>query len=193
MNLLDATDGGALSCPLVLDLDHTLVRGDLFHATLRQAVRTHPLLLLRTLLSVPWIGRAAAKRVLAEAAPPDVEAMPLNQDVLRLAQDAHRDGREVWIATAAEHSLAIRVAARVAFVSGLMASDGSNNLKGKAKATALVAKFPSGFDYVGDSFADLEVWRHATVIYVVEPSPRLVGAIKRLNRPFQILGSPGQT
>ena len=38
-------------------------------------------------------------------------------------------------------------------------SDGDLNLKGVRKLAWLQARFPHGFDYAGDSVADIPIWR----------------------------------
>ncbi len=53
------------------------------------------------------------------------------------------------------------------------ASDGQLNLKGANKAAFLAKHFAqTGFDYVGDSAADVEVWRNARAAYVVGTEAR---------------------
>ncbi len=62
----------------------------------------------------------------------------------------------------------------------MIASDGSCNLKGAAKAQALTQLFPGGFIYAGDSRDDLLVWRRARAIVVVNARKSVAAAARSL-------------
>jgi 4-hydroxybenzoate polyprenyltransferase len=68
----------------------------------------------------------------------------------------------------------------------VIASDGRNNLKGPAKARALVERFPDGFAYAGDSASDLHVWKHAYAIVTVGASAATVRAARALGKPVDL-------
>jgi len=58
---------------------------------------------------------------------------------------------------------------------GIIASDGYTNLAGEVKARRLAETFgDKGFDYVGNSEADLVVWKGSRKAYVVGASPALI-------------------
>jgi len=149
-----------------------------------------------------WLfrGRAALKQQLAMRAEVDVEALPLNHDLIAYAAEQAGKGRQIFIATAADRAIADRVAQRIPFVSGVIASDGRINLKGTAKARALRERFPAGFDYAGDARADLSVWKAARSAVVVEassavatsaPHSRMIRAASAIRRPFSGWSSSG--
>ena len=52
---------------------------------------------------------------------------------------------------------------------------------GKAKAEALAQRFPGGFDYAGDSSADLEVWKRARNAITAVEVPRIRSRPPRLS------------
>ena len=155
--------------PLVLDLDHTLLRTDTLYETFLAFLKQNPFNLFRVFL---WVlqGRPVLKRRLGEGTDLAVDGLPLNQDVVALAEQAYANGRQVVIATAADESVAQKVAARLSMPVEVRASDGVKNLKGQKKAEALVAEFPNGFDYAGDSRADLPVWQAARKAILVGAS-----------------------
>lgn len=169
----------APAIPLVLDLDGTVVRGNLLVETALAFVRKHPLQIFMLLL---WLfrGRAALKQQLAMRAEVDVEALPLNHDLIAYAAEQAGKGRQIFIATAADRAIADKVAQRIPFVSGVIASDGRINLKGTAKARALRERFPAGFDYAGDARADLSVWKAARSAVVVEASSAVATKARRV-------------
>jgi 4-hydroxybenzoate polyprenyltransferase/phosphoserine phosphatase len=143
--------------PLVLDLDGTLIQTDLLAETTLLYLKRAP---WRVFWLLAWLakGKAHLKRRLALAAPPDLLLLPARASVVAFAEAESRL-RPVYLATASDADLAAPMAQRFAFLSGVMGSDGHANLKGAQKAQALKARFPGGFDYVGDSGADLAIWR----------------------------------
>ncbi|MCG6122883.1 MAG: UbiA family prenyltransferase [Microvirga sp.] len=182
--------------PLVLDVDGVVLRTDLLHETAIAFVKANP---FRIFLLLYWLldGKAQLKRRLAQRVVIDVDLLPLNEDLVAFARSAHDQGRMIVLATAAERILAERLARRLGFIDLVIASDGLTNLKGVAKADALVERFPQGFAYVGDSASDLHVWKRAKAIGVVgaargtEAAARALGADVELTIPRGALGLKG--
>lgn len=154
--------------PLVVDLDHTLVRGDIaVEAMVRLARRGLGALI--ALLVVCCKGRAAVKSWLARRAPVDPAALAYDPAVLALIADARAAGRPVILATAAHWRTARRVAAHLGVFDQIIASSARSNRKGLAKLAAIRARLGDApFDYVGDSSADRPIWRAAAIAYTVD-------------------------
>ena len=175
--------------PLVVDVDGTLVRGDLL---VEGAVR---LLAVRPLdaLALPFRavgGRAALKRRVAGAVPLPPETLALNPAVVDEIAAARSAGREVWLASAADE-LAVAPLAEAVGATGFFASDGRTNLAGDAKAAVLVERFgEGGFDYIGNERRDLSVWKHARRAIGVGLSSRLARAVRRLDKDALLLPGP---
>jgi 4-hydroxybenzoate polyprenyltransferase len=75
----------------------------------------------------------------------------------------------------------MRVADYVGGFAAVIASDGSTNLSGSNKATALVQHYGDrGFDYVGNAVVDLKVWKHSHAAIVVEHHSTLSKAAARV-------------
>ncbi|OBS53489.1 prenyltransferase [Methylosinus sp. 3S-1] len=171
-------DAKALACdisvPLVLDLDGTLIATD----TLHEAV----FLLLKREWAQAWRvplwtlqGRAVVKeRLGALMTDEDVSRFPINSDLLAFAEREARLGRKIVLATAADRGVADKVARRFPIISKVIASNGRENLRGRAKAEALGAAYPNGFVYAGDSYPDVHVWRRSCGAVFAGASPRLV-------------------
>ncbi len=172
----------SVSMPLVLDLDGTLIAGDLLYKSFFSILRRNPLIVFSC---VVWLlkGRAALKRQLALRNRIDWERLELHQDVLALARNEKAAGRTIVLATAADAVLAGQLASRLGFIDQLYASDGERNLKGAAKAETLSRLFPNGFIYAGDSKADLAVWARAAGIILVNPRKSVRDAALALGRP----------
>ena len=172
-----------LSMPLVLDLDGTLIAGDLLYKSFFSILRRNPLIVFSC---AAWLlrGRAALKRELALRNRIDWERLALHRDVLDLARQEKAAGRTIVLATAADAVLAGHLAARLGFFDQMFASDGERNLKGSAKAELLSQTFPAGFIYAGDSKADLAVWARAAGIVLVNARQSVRNAARTLGKPM---------
>lgn len=171
-----------VSMPLVLDLDGTLIAGDLLYKSFVSILRRNPFVVFQC---ARWLlrGRAALKRQLALRSRIDWDRLQLHQDVLALAIRERTAGRVIVLATAADAVLAGQLASRLGFIDQVFASDGQRNLKGSEKAAMLRRLFPAGFIYAGDSAADLKVWRHARGIVLVNARQSVADAARGLGRP----------
>jgi phosphoserine phosphatase len=168
--------------PLVLDLDGTLIAGDLLYKSFVAILRRNPFVVFQC---ATWLlrGRAALKRQLALRSRIDWDRLQLHQDVLSLAIREKAVGRRIVLATAADAVLAGQLASRLGFIDQVFASDGQRNLKGSVKAELLRGLFPAGFIYAGDSAADLKVWRYASGIVLVNARSPVADAARALGRP----------
>jgi 4-hydroxybenzoate polyprenyltransferase/phosphoserine phosphatase len=165
--------------PLVVDLDGTLVRTDMLLETLVGALQRAPWLVF----ALPfWLvrGRAAVKRELALRSNVSVEALPYRAEVLDWLRGEQESGRRLVLATAADESIATRIAAHLGLFDEVVASDGRHNMKGNGKRSALVERFGErGFDYAGNEAADVNVWAAARCAFVVSDDPALLAAASR--------------
>jgi phosphoserine phosphatase len=179
----DALFALPVSIPLVLDLDGTLIAGDLLYKSFFSILRRNPLIVFSC---AAWLlrGRAALKRELALRNRIDWERLALHRDVLDLARQEKAAGRTIVLATAADAVLAGQFAARLGFFDQMFASDGERNLKGSAKAELLSQTFPAGFIYAGDSKADLAVWARAAGIVLVNARQSVRNAARTLGKPM---------
>lgn len=154
---------GSRPQPLAVDLDHTLARTD----TLLEALLVLALHRPFALLKVMWAlarGRAAFKAAVTRAAPCEDGHLVYDERILDFIRRRRAAGGEVYLITAADQHVADAVASRLGLFDGALGSDGVHNLKGPAKAAALCARFRQGFAYLGDSCADVAVWRRADEI-----------------------------
>ncbi|MET0240387.1 MAG: UbiA family prenyltransferase [Sphingobium sp.] len=149
---------GPAPLPLVVDLDGTLIRSDLLVETFFHAVGSdwrNSYRLVAPLLK----GKAEFKAAIADAASIDAATLPFEDAVLAYIRQAVADGRPVWLASASHAQHVEAIADHLGLFAGWIASDGATNLAGAAKASRLVEMFgEKGFDYIGNSKADLPVW-----------------------------------
>lgn len=159
--------------PLCVDLDGTLIHSDMLHESALRLLRDSPLAVLR----IPvWLsgGKALLKRQLAHRSGFDPAGLPYNEGLLSWLREQRAAGRRLVLCTASDQTVASAIAEHLDLFDGVMASDGATNLAGHHKAAALVAAFGErGFDYAGNSSADLAVWERARRAIVVNASGRL--------------------
>jgi phosphoserine phosphatase len=156
--------------PLVVDLDGTLIKTDLLWESLVQYLRRNPLGIFPVLFW--WSrGRAFLKRQLADRVKVDPATLPFNEKFLAWLREQKASGRKIVLATASDFQAAKPVADHFGIFDEVLASDGRTNLRGANKLKALVEKFGErGFDYAGNSYVDLAVWRGAHAAIVVNAS-----------------------
>jgi 4-hydroxybenzoate polyprenyltransferase/phosphoserine phosphatase len=157
--------------PLCVDLDRTLVRTDTLHEQLVNALR-NPRLLVR-LPGLLLAGKAAFKAALARDTSLGVDHLPYNDELIEWIRVQRAAGRWIVLATAASEHIAREVASHLGIFDEVIASTAERNLRGAAKADALVQRFgEKNFDYAGDSGSDVDVWRHAHAAILVAASSR---------------------
>ncbi|MDD4915228.1 MAG: UbiA family prenyltransferase [Methylococcales bacterium] len=173
--------------PLVVDLDGTLIRTDMLHESALGVLRDRPLDLLR----IPsWLcqGKAVLKQHLAQRTAFSPISLPYNFELLDWLKQQKSQGRKLVLCTASDLSIAVAIANHLGLFDDVIASDGVINLAGNHKAEELVRRFgAAGFDYAGNSTADLAVWKHARRAIVVNAGAdlaRKAGTLCELERIF---------
>ena len=163
---------------LCVDLDGTLVKSDTLVDSVLALARHRPGELLR----IPgWLGqgKAAFKRNVTAAVDLDVEHLPYNQVLLEYLRAQHRQGRSLYLATAADRGLAERVAAHLGLFAGVLASDGQTNLAGGNKLAAFRQRFGERFCYIGNARPDAELLMACESPMVANPDRALRTRLKR--------------
>jgi 4-hydroxybenzoate polyprenyltransferase/phosphoserine phosphatase len=183
--------------PLVVDLDGTLLKTDSLWESVLAMLVANPMRIFSLLPRLLHNDRAGLKAVCAEYALPWVAFWPFNPEVLREIESTRQAGRKIWLATAAHEKIAEAISARLHCFDGVLATQGNENLKGKAKAEKLCGQFgEKGFDYIGDCPDDLPVWavcREAVIIGSSEALYRRVAKVNPLLRTLILSSSPAPT
>jgi 4-hydroxybenzoate polyprenyltransferase/phosphoserine phosphatase len=157
------------SLPLCVDLDGTLILTDALIEGITATVRDGKIpALLGALLAG---NRAVLKERISEITALDVSLLPYNEELLGFLRKQREAGRRIVLATAADQHIANAIAAHLGIFDEVIASDGATNLKGSAKAEALIARFgKQGFVYAGNDENDLPVWQAARATIIVNAS-----------------------
>lgn len=176
--------------PLCVDLDGTLLRGDVGVETVLALLRRRPLDALRL---PAWLARGLPflKRQVALRTGIDAATLPYDERIIDWLR-AQPSGRRRVLASASDITLVQPIADHLGLFDEVIATDNACNLAGSAKADELVRRFgEKGFDYAGNASADLGVWPHARHAIVVNASRRVArraAAIATVERSFPPTG-----
>ena len=174
-----STSSGA---PLCVDLDGTLIVGDTLRLSLRALLVTKPWVFFYLPFRV-LCGRAVFKESVSRMITLDPRRLPYREPVLSFLKEQKTAGRRLILVTAANHAIAQSVAGHLDLFDGVVASDERRNVKGINKVSAIREYLKGGeFDYIGDSSADLPVFRAARQSILVHPSNKLLAAAARVGR-----------
>lgn len=156
--------------PLVVDMDGTVIRTDIFLLSIARLLRRNPFSIFQMLFW--WTrGRAYLKHQLGRRVKVDAATLPYNEKFVAWLREQKASGRKIILATAADIKMALPVANHLGFFDEVMASEGVTNLRSHNKLKALAARYGErGFDYAGNSVVDLAVWRGARKAIVVNAS-----------------------
>ncbi len=154
---------------LAVDLDGTLIASDLLWESLFQLLRTSPLALF---LLPFWLlkGRAHLKAQIASWVEIDPSTLPYRAEVLTRLREEKAVGRQLILATGSHEKFAQAVSEHLGLFDTVLATDASRNLTSANKRDVLVEEFgDGGFDYAGNSKADVTVFDAARSAIVVAP------------------------
>jgi 4-hydroxybenzoate polyprenyltransferase/phosphoserine phosphatase len=164
---------------LCVDLDGTILNGDLLWESLLVLLGAHPWYIFLLPL---WLvrGKAALKHEIARRAELNVSTLPFREDVIGYLREEKLRGRKLILATGSDEILATAVADYLGLFDFVLGSDGKTNLTGENKNRKIKATLgEKEFDYAGNSPADLPIWEAAQTAILVGPSPRLLKTVQR--------------
>lgn len=184
---------------LIVDLDGTLIAGDLLIEQVLWLTGRRPVALLFLLIS--WLRgptRLRLKSLLAAAANDlPVDRLPYRTAVLARIHAARADGRPVILATASLLTVAERVAAHLQCFDHVIGSD-ERNLRGHQKLLAVRDHLhDAAFEYIGDHVTDRPMWQAAAEATIVSSARRaeqlLPHPMRREAQPVEVVDTPGAT
>lgn len=166
---------------IYVDLDGTLIRSDIVvESGLIAVKRNSKDLILGLLGSIR--KRTGLKKWLADRGRPDVAQLPYRQNIVEVLKKERAAGRRLVLATTTTESLARPIAEHLGLFDDVLASTAEQVLKKHEKLKAIQKHCGgNGFEYIGDSRADLPVFEKARKAHVVSSSPSLIKKVKRAN------------
>jgi len=176
----------AVNIPIVVDLDGTLIRSDLLYESASQFIIQNPFQIFKLPYWLAKKGISYLKGRLAGASQIDVSLLPYNHFLINWLRQEKQSGRKIVLATASDEGLANSVAKHIDLFDEVFGSKDLINLKSNQKRDHLVSLYgENGFDYVGNSFADLPIWKCARLAYLVGNSRSLERELKRTGKLVQ--------
>ena len=152
--------------PLAVDLDGTLCHTDTLFEGVIELLRAQPLQFIKSLGLI--VNRARFKQFVFKHVQLDLAKLAWNQPLINYLRIQRNAGRCICLATAADQSIAQSVADHFGLFDTVIASSGSKNIKGSAKARELYSLFGKrDFVYAGDALADISVWQCSAAAIVV--------------------------
>ena len=169
--------------PIVVDLDDTLARTDFFFESLLIFIKKNPINFFRALAWLLQKDRAYLKARIAQSVDIDVTTIPFNKPLISWLETKKQLGHQLILATATHRKYADAVANQLGLFDRVLATEDDLNLKGTNKEKKLIELFGlKGFIYVGDSKADLLVWRSAESAVLVGGTQHIKGELKKVTR-----------
>jgi hypothetical protein len=183
------------STVLAVDLDGTLLCGDLSRLSLLALLRRNPLYLLVLPLWL-WRGKAVLKNQIARRVSIDPAGLDYHPDILVYIRERRAGGCKTVLATGSDHLLVDPIAGYLGCFDEIVASDGVHNRTGSRKRAFLVEQYgAAGYDYIGNSRVDIPVWRDAGQVLVASGSRRFSEYISEqfvVERMFLHYKEPGE-
>lgn len=174
---------------IAVDLDGTLMHGDSFLLACQAAAARHIFQFIYKIFT----GLASLKwwmypMLMNEHSLSEIE---WNQPLIQWLDEKQKEGADIILVSAAPEYFLEEIKKRVGqgkLFSAVIGSTPSENRRGAAKAAVLVQRFGAkGFDYVGNSQADVPVWQVARVAYNVNPSKGLVHSARAADVKLQLI------
>ena len=101
-------DSNHLKLPLIVDLDGTFLRVDTLYELIAAGLFAKPIRTITAVLALKN-GNAAFKGRLSEIVLPDVDLLPVRDELLAYLDQQAAAGREIHLATAADQRIALGI------------------------------------------------------------------------------------
>jgi len=169
-----------INIPLCVDLDGTLIATDCLSESLMDILRKN----IFYIFLIPfWLlkGKSGFKENIVERVIPMPEALPYNEDIIEYLKLQKETGRKLILITASHQRIAVRIGEYLNLFDEVIGSDIDRRTKGKSKQKYLVDRFrEKGYDYAGDSKADIHVWKSARRAIFVHPKENTLEKAKSI-------------
>ncbi|MEO9457514.1 MAG: UbiA family prenyltransferase [Lentilitoribacter sp.] len=173
--------------PLVVDLDGTLVDTDLLYELLIGYVKSDPIKGTFSISKFALKGKAAVKREISTKQLSKISIDNLPRSLI-ISEEMIASYSMILIVSGSDQLVVDKFVEQCEFVDEGFGSDGLTNLVGENKAKFLEEKFPGGFDYIGNSTADIPVWKSARKSFGMNISNRTEDIAQNQGVSLEILG-----
>jgi len=171
----------ARSRPLCVAFDGTVVTTRVLSERMAMLFRRRPW----AALALPiWVlgGRDRLRERLATITQLDAASLPYRAPLLAALKLSRESGRQVVLTTAKDLDVAKRVAEYLGLFDCVCAAEGASRSKSQNLRETLLASYPAGFDFIGQSQSDLKILEVATRGYLVGGSPSAISGARNLKQ-----------
>jgi len=164
---------------LVVDLDGSLLKVDLFKESLGKSFLRKPRVFLKT-VALAFKSRSEAKNFIAKIFRIEYSTLPYNNSIIDLINNYIGKGYKIILATGATHLYADPIANHLGFFTEVIATNEINNI-GQNKLDAIINEVGNDFIYLGDSIKDLPIWMHCKKAILVGNNSNIINDLKNNN------------
>ena len=150
--------------PLVVDLDGTLVKTDIFIEAIIGLLKDNVFYCIAIFFWL-FFGKAHVKEQIAKRVKLDPTLLPYNQEFLAYLNKERQKGRYLILASATNQVFAKKIADYLGIFDLVIASGSKENLSGKKKLKAILQYF-SKFVYAGNHHIDFPIWQSSAGIII---------------------------
>jgi len=142
---------------LVVDLDDSLLKIDLFKERLLHSILKHPKTFFKTIFLV-LKSKSIAKIFISNKCKLDIKSLPFNNKVIDAIIDYKSKGYYTILASGAPYEFVNPIADHLQLFDKVIATDKKINNIGSYKLESIKEHVTGDFIYIGDSFKDLPIW-----------------------------------
>ncbi len=176
--------------PLVVDLDGTLIFTDILYESLIQIFKKN-LFIIFKLFFVALKGKASLKEFIGSKVNVNPATLPYNAEFLKWLRNEYKTGRKLILSTGSDLRTANKIAKYLGIFHSVIASDGKKNNTGLTKSKTLESKYGRlGFDYAGNSYDDIFVWKKSKFSIIVNASDNLIESVQKISKVNKIFFRP---
>jgi len=163
---------------LVVDLDLSVLKIDLFKEVLAVSLINNPRVFFKTILLAIY-DKAKAKVFIAKNTKIVCDTLPYNNLVIDIISNYRAKGFQILLATGAPKEYALQIAKYLGLFDNVIATDENKNNVGDEKLEAIRKTIGDEFIYLADAKKDLPIWIHCQKAILVGRNKALTNKLKK--------------
>jgi len=165
---------------LVVDLDNSLLKIDLFKESLGKSLLKRPLVFFKTVM-LALNSIALAKTFISKECKTDCHTLPYNNKILDIIDSYRKKGYLILLATGAPQAYAHSIANHLGLFDEVIATNEQINNVGINKLESIKKHVNDSFIYLNDSVKDLPVWLHCKKAILIGDNGRVKNMLIKNN------------
>ena len=165
--------------PLIIDLDGTLTKSDTLLISINKSL-SHNFLNVFKILFYLLRGKKIMKKFLSINYLVDPREIKYNKTIIDLINIEKKNKREIILCSASNINQLKLISNYLQCFDKVYGSDEFVNLKGRKKLNLLLKLYgKEGFDYIGNDFSDICIWKNSNLAYCINISYKLRKKLKK--------------